>query len=266
MISFAVLAGLTLSYAFPNEPLEYSVSLLFDGYLPVLGGIEQKVKADMVLKVEVNSRLDGKLEASTSLTSFQLSMMDLESKTFALLPFSLENVKTYFPENKTTFLPNGRILGTTAPATDFPVRLPGLNTQHIPDVTFLLLQFPDGEIELGKPWKYMRKFGDVETFFEVFLEKVVDKRPLTGLNIRQSYKTYEDENKNPVNNPTEAELTVTTTVTGNGEAELTGTNGILKKAVVTAQAVSSVLNSKGQAQNERRLKTIFEINLIRKDK
>ena len=131
-------------------------------------------------------------------------------------------------------------------------------------MTFLLLEFPEGSIEQEKSWKYTRKFGDTETFFEVFLRKRVDKQPLCLLKVKQEYKTYEDENRNPVNDPKDAELTVSTKVSGEGTVEMTANPGMLSKATVTATAVSIVLNSKGEAQPERRLKTTYEIKLIRK--
>lgn len=259
-----LILGAVFRYGFPSTPLGYSVSLNFDGYLPVLGGIEQKVKVEMNLLVSVKAGEIENLAATTSLTAFKLAMMDLESGKFEPMPFTLESVKPFFPDNVTTVSPRGKILGTTAPASNLPIRLPGLNTQHIPDATYLLLEFPEGSIELEKPWSYTRKFGEEELFFEGIFKKMVDKCPVFLLKVKQEYKTFEDENRNPVTDPKDAELTVTTKVSAEGTVVMTDNPGILKEGTVTAMAVSTVVNSKGEVQPERRLKTTFEIKLNRK--
>lgn len=244
-------------YQIPETPVEYGVRINFDGYLPILGGIENKVKVDLGLEVKSLASKEERLQLRYSLKSFDLALRDGESDNFVSMKFPFEDAKEYFPDSKVTYTRKGNILETTAPDGKMPVRLPGLHSQHLPDVTFLLLQFPEKEVDENEKWTYTRRFGDSDVRYEVVYRGKEEKGERFDVELSQSYETLEDLNHNPVSTREKAEYLVKTTVKGSGVVYFSGLSGVISYAEIRAEAVSSVESLKGALEKSRKLVTTF---------
>lgn len=255
---FALLSlGALFGYSFGLEPVSYRVEVGFDGYIPVLGGIEQPLKVDMTLRVEERAASEaGRKRAISEITQFRLSVYDSETKSFSPFPIGLEAVREYFPTTTTTFTSRGKIVATDAVDRDVPFQLPGLHPQHLADMTFLLLEFPDEPLEKGANWTYKRKFGDSEVIYTVTYVGSEEAGETFDLKLQQEYGGYEDENRNPVAKE-RAKAIVKTRVTGTGQVWFSAPTGRIRKAIVNAEGVSDVLSMDGVSQSKRTLKTTF---------
>ncbi len=249
--------GSVFGYSFGPAPVSYRVEVGFDGYIPVLGGIEQPLKVDMTLRVEERASSEPERKRAISeITQFRLSVYDGETKSFSPFPIGLEAVREYFPNTTTTFFSRGRIIATDAVNRDVPFQLPGLHPQHLADMTFLLLEFPDVPLEKGAFWTYRRKFGDSEVVYTVTYSGPEDAGEAFNLALKQEYQGFEDENRNPVGKE-RAKAIVKTRVTGAGKVWFSAPTGRITRATVNAEGVSDVLSMDGAPQSKRTLKTTF---------
>lgn len=254
-ILYAVLAT-AFTYALPAGQSRYQVTILYDGYLPVMGGMEQKAKAEIGLLVE--SKNVG--EATTVLDSLSLALRNLETGEWAVLPFTAENVKEFFPASTIKHEPNGKIVSTNMPKSALPFRLPGLDLQHIPDVTFMLLEFPVQNTNVGDEWQWARKFGDSPVKYTSKYKGKDDIGHRFDLRIEQEYESKEDENNNPTQVEAEMAMVVKTSVRASGTVWFSGLSGWISRAEVNADAVSNVYSLKaGEPAGLRRLRMQFRI-------
>ncbi|MEW5883428.1 MAG: hypothetical protein AB1725_04290 [Armatimonadota bacterium] len=255
---FALLAvGTLFGYSFGATPVSYRVEVGFDGYMPILGGIEQPLKVDMTLRVEERDASEpDRKRAISEITQFRLSVYDSETKSFSPFPIGLDAVREYFPTTTTTFTPRGRIVATDAVNRNVPFQLPGLHPQHLADMTFLLLEFPDAPIEKGATWAYRRKFGDSEVVYAITYAGADDSGEVFNLALKQEYEGFEDENRNPVGKE-RAKAIIKTKVSGAGKVWFSAPTGRIIRATVNAEGVSDVLSMDGVQQSKRTLKTTF---------
>ncbi|GIV03091.1 MAG: hypothetical protein KatS3mg015_1921 [Fimbriimonadales bacterium] len=252
---FAV--GTLFGYSFGSAPISYHVQVSFDGYIPVLGGIEQPLKVDMDLRVTgKEGGSDEKRKVLSEITQFRLSVYDAETQSFSPFPIGLEAVREYFPATTTTYRSSGKILATDAVDRDIPFQLPGLHPQHLADMTFLLLEFPEKPVEPNETWTYKRTFGKSDVLYEARYAGKEEQGERFDLKLSQSYEGFEDANRNPV--PKELAATrVVTKVEGTGSVWFSGPSGRIVKATVTANGTSDVVSLEGQPVAKRTLKTSF---------
>jgi len=249
--------GPLFGYSFGAAPMSYRIEVSFDGYIPVLGGIEQPLKVDMTLRVEERAASEaGQKRALSEITQFRLSVYDSATKSFSPFPIGLEAVREYFPTTTTTFSSRGKIIATDAVNRDVPFQLPGLHPQHLADMTFLLLEFPETPLEKGASWSYRRKFGDSEVVYTVTYSGAEEAGEVFNLVLKQEYEEYEDENRNPVGRD-RAQTIVKTRVVGSGKVWFSAPTGRITRATVNAEGVSNVLSMEGVPQSKRTLKTTF---------
>lgn len=256
MLAFLTI-GTLFGYSFGAAPVSYRVEVGFNGYIPVLGGIEQPLKVDMTLRVEERDASEPELKRALSeITQFRLSVYDSQTKSFSPFPIGLDAVREYFPTTTTTFTRRGRIVATDAVNRDVPFQLPGLHPQHLADMTFLLIEFPDMPLEKGASWTYSRKFGDSVVLYTVTYTGTEEAGEAFNLVLKQEYEAFEDENRNPVGKE-RAKAMVKTKVTGTGKVWFSAPTGRIQRAAVNAEGVSDVLSMDGVPQTKRTLKTTF---------
>ncbi|MCW5947203.1 MAG: hypothetical protein KIT74_09250 [Fimbriimonadales bacterium] len=259
MIALFALSATLFGYTLPSDPVRYSVELNYDGYLPVLGGLEQTAKVNIGLVV--SGRTDG--IATTQLETLSVALRDLENGGWAVLPFNEESVRPFFPTSTIRFEKSGRILETDMPKNELPMRLPGLDLQHIPDVTFMFLEFPEQEIEEGHKWSFERKFGASLVKYHAEYLGTDEKGAKFGVQLTQEYEVKEDENNNPTTDEAEVAQVVKTKVEGGGTVWFKGPKGLISAVEVTANAVSHVYSMKaGDPVGQRRLRTQFKIEYL----
>jgi hypothetical protein len=243
------------SYEFPKESTHYDVTTVFDGYLPVFGGIEANVRVKFGMKVNSIEEDKSYLGVEYSLLSTEIGIFDDETNEYSILPLGLMNVKEYFPDSKVWFDTKGQIKRTTAPDVETPVRLPGLHTKHLADVTFLLIEFPDKKIEKGDTWKYKRKLGESEVGYEVTYLGKSEKGEEFSLVVLEEFTGFEDINKNALKSKEGAYFEVKTTSKGKGKLIFSGLKGIILEAELTIDSVSAVLSIENEERSERKLRS-----------
>ncbi len=260
MILAFIAAGTIFSYHLPTEPTFYEIKVLFDGYLPVLGGIETKAEAQMGLSVRAKGNdSEGNPQAFSSLKEFKVTLLDKTTGKMSPLPVALANAKSFFPDTTISHKASGKILKTDAPDVQFPFRLPGLHAKHFPDISYMLIEFPEIAVEQDKPWSYKRNFGGSEVPFEATYRGKESAGEKFELSVSQNYSTWEDENGNALSKSEGAAARISTTVKGHGFVWFEGASGKVARGELTATADSSVKSLTGEPDKSRTLKTSVSI-------
>ncbi len=253
------------TYAFPEKALLYDVQVVFEGNIPIslLQGSEQKVKVEWTLSVTRKEPPEAEfLALAFQITDFALSLWDPEGETFVKMPFGLESVKEFFPDSEIHLTPNGTVKKTTAPRLEFPVRLPGLHSQHLPDVTFLLLEFPKDPLEKGTAWNFTRPIPDAPLECRATYQGEEGGKERFDVSVRQVYVTLEDESYSVVGNAEEAKVKVETELAGTGRVEFSGQRGVITYAEWQGEALSRVVPlASNESPATRRLKVKSIISL-----
>ena len=121
--------------------MNYALDVQFDGYVPVLGGIDGKI--DVALKIGgdgLETRKLTKVRLAADLTDAEIRL-DGEK-----MPFTVDNLRQFFPKNTIAATELGEMKENDAPDLKLPVRLPGLNAKRIPEISYMPIQFPaDGQ-------------------------------------------------------------------------------------------------------------------------
>lgn len=246
----ALAVASTFAYTFPTSPTSYKVEMSFDGYLPIFGGTEAKVDANVGLKVQGDKPdAEGKPQLTTDLTDLKV-LFDGEA-----MPFNVDSVRPYFPKTTISISPQGKVLKTNAPNVNLPVRLPGLDVKRFPETTFLPVEFPEEGIEVGKSFQYKRPFGDSEVIYDVTPTKIEGNTISLALKVSQTYETLEDEAKNLTKIEKDAFLRVKTEVSGTGTATYDSVKGQLMRFELFADSSSVATPIKGGEAEKRKLKT-----------
>lgn len=258
ILLFLCLDQKVFAYAFPEKPLLYDVQVVFEGHVPVslFQATEQKVKVEWTLSVERKGPQGQDLIAlAFSLVEFSLHLWDPEEGKFVKMPFGLESVKEFFPGAEVHITPRGTVKRTTAPRVEFPVRLPGLDSQHIPDVTFLLLEFPEHPVDKDAIWNFTRSIPDAPLECTVTYKGEGEGKESFLLMVKQLYVTLEDENYNIVKENREAKVRVESEMVGTGHIEFSGEKGVVTQAEWQGEAVSRVVPLEdGKSPSIRKLK------------
>lgn len=255
MALLGLLGQIMFAYSLPSSPQAYNVRVDFDGYLPVLGGIEQKARLELSIELQGKGAGKGLLR----LGAFDLSVMDEQGSGYVRLPLSLDSAKEYFPDTEFECTPLGKILKTNAPNLELPIKLPGLHTRHMPELTVLLLEFPEAGVQKDIPFTFVRVLGESRVRYEAVYKGRHELGERFELKVTQEYEAWEDENRNPILNKEGARYRVVTKVAGTGEVYMTGPSGRICRAKVNAEAHSVVYSLEGQKTGDRRLKTAFEL-------
>jgi len=109
---FSAWVATRFQYAFPiGQKISYSMSVKFDGYLPVLGGKDGSAAADLDVSVTgLDPDKDGNPQVRSEIVGLKMSING------AVLPINAKNVQTFFPPTTISISPQGRVLKTDAPA------------------------------------------------------------------------------------------------------------------------------------------------------
>lgn len=208
-----LLAFLTpITYDFPKEvPVLYRVAVSFDGFLPVFGG--QDGTAEITLGMSVQGLGPDEKEnaiITSELTSAKVKYMGEN------LPFTVDNVRAFFPKTKVTLTPQGKTLKSDAPDVQLPIRLPGLDVKRFPDLTYLPLEFPVGGVDLNKPWTFVKKLGGSDATYTVTPTEMNDQIATFKVEVAQTETNLENEALELVKEEKDAKYRVVTVLKGTG--------------------------------------------------
>lgn len=252
MLAAIALALITpLTYAFPSEtPSLFRTDAVFEGFLPVFGGLEGK--AEIMLEVAVKSlQSDGPSRVEMDLSDASVMLQG------AKMPFTVDDVRKFFPKTVVTYDPVGKMLGSDAPKVTLPIRLPGLDVQRFPELCFLPVEFSPGEVALGSVWNYRRTIDEVDTPFEARIDALSETEATILLKFSQDYTVLENEAKETVTDPKLAVTSVRTVVAGTGMAKFNIVKRQFSEAKfeVVADGVATDIASK--ETTNRKLKTLI---------
>jgi hypothetical protein len=249
-----------LQYSFePGTKLDYRSTIVFEGFIPILGGNEGTVVVEMGVTVEGLARTKPEnARSANEITSFRVTFND------APLPFDASSVQSYFPRTTINVAPSGKIVETDAPNVQLPVRLPGLHVRHFPDVTYVPIEFPKDGPKIGEPWGFTRKFGDSDVVYECWLVEQKGDVAKVAVKLSQEYEVLENAALEVVTEEKNAERRVKTVLTGAGTVVFDTKRGIVTRAEMVNVAESDATKLVDGTKSRRDLKTTFTLVLNEK--
>ena len=253
----AYLAASVLAYSFPSgSKAIYDFQVDMDGYVPIMGRTQNQILVKLVVEVRGSGNTsEGNVGVTSDFTEMKASLGGVS------LPFTVDDVKTYFPKTTLTLSAQGKVIKTDAPDIEMPIRLPGLDSKRFPDISFLPLEFPAEGVELGRAWNFKRKFGSSDIDYTATPTEIKDDSATFEVKILQKTSFFEDasayeakEEKNAVNR-------VEMTFTGAGQVVFDRKRGLVQKFNAVSQALSKVTNLKTSETSNRSLKTTLKVEL-----
>lgn len=257
MLALLVSSLVAVSYNFPTgKTLLYDMEVGFDGFLPVLGSDQATADLKMALEVGgLSPDAEGRPQAYSDLKEIEMVFNG------AKLPFTVDNVKGFFPKTTVSLDPLGKVLKTDAPDVQLPIKLPGLDVKRFPEISYLPIEFPKEGVEEGKEWSFTRPFQAAPFEYKVTPTKVAPVRAEFAVSVTQSYEYLENEAHETVTDAKDAVASVKTLVTGTGKVVFDLTRQIATAVDVQAEAVSDVEDLKTHEKSKRKLKTTLKVRL-----
>ncbi len=253
----AAAAVLPSAYNIPaGTKLNYDMSVSFDGYLPIFSGTQGTAVVELGVLVEgEKADTTGTPRASSDLVSGKVSLNG------APLPFTIDNIKGFFPKTTISMSPQGKVLKTNAPDIKPPVALPGLDVKRFPEISYLPIEFPAENVEIGKSWTFKRVFGGNEMTYTATPSKMDGDTLTIDVKVNQTYVTLENDSGSLVEKEAEAYAKVSTVVTGDGKIVFDTKRGIATDVAVDMVAKSDVKTIKSGTASKRELKTSLKVKL-----
>ncbi|MHB8634959.1 MAG: hypothetical protein ACYC96_00630 [Fimbriimonadaceae bacterium] len=197
---------LTPSYRFPvATPVTYHAEMRFDGFLPILGIGQGKAEVGATFEVVGKTAKS----AAVKLTAFEVKFNGEK------IPLDLDDAQKYVPGGTFTYAPNGMVSAWDAPTVAAPIRVPGLDLKHLPEVVFLPIAFPAAGIEEGKSFSFSLPLSGGTADYTVTPGAATADTTTFALTFRERYRNFEDD-ANQVVQEKDAAASVATTVTGTG--------------------------------------------------
>jgi hypothetical protein len=249
-----ILATLTTAYAFSaGSVADYDVSVVFDGFLPVLGGNEGKAEIAMRVRVTGSGPVDPGVGAVSEITAFDMAFNG------AKLPLTLENVTDYFPRTTIVLTAQGKIVQNDAPDRRLPVRLPGLDVRRFPDITYVPIEFARAETAVGDDWTFERDFGGVPMRYSCHAASETEGLLRVDVRVEQEYAVLENDSLEVVQERSRAAREVRTKLVGEGFVLFDTGAGTVREADMRNVATSVATPLAGGEATQRRLVTEYKV-------
>ena len=258
ILTLALLSLTPVAYKFPVDSIrKYSVTVNFDGFVPILGGRETKAEIELGLKVVgLGHPQDDQWKVSSELTRAKVTLDGEE------LPFTVDNLKTFFPKNTINISLFGKLIKTDAPDIKLPIRLPGLDVKRFPEITYLPVEFPEQGIELGQSFTFKKKLGGSEATYVAVPSKIDDKTIELRIEVTQVSEDLENEALEVVKEAKDATASTHTELRGKGTLIFDVALGAVKELNVKAVAVTQSTDLKDHKRSERTLRTGLVVKLM----
>lgn len=255
MLTLAAATALAVgTYKFDTTTkLDYDVVVVFNGFLPLLGGNEGKAEVDMDVQVKGLDREADNLRATSELTAFEIKFNG------AKLPLDIESAKGYFPKTMISLTPTGKIVKTDAPNISLPVRLPGLDVKRFPDITYLPIELSGEELKVGGKWEFSRMFGDSPMSYSCTVTTIKEQYASIAVTVKQEYEVMEDESLEIVKDPVYAVNKVKTVLNGKGTVIFDMAKGVTRSVTMQNTSISTVTPIKSGESSERKLDSTLTV-------
>lgn len=257
-----LLAQEAATYRFDAKTdLVYQVDLALEGDIPILGGQTGLAEVRLIVAVKGQApKTQGTLATTTQLKEFQIKFNKEP------IPLTLDDALPFFPITTLSLSPNGKVLKTDAKKADVPVRIPGLDSQRLPETVFLQVLFPAQPLAQGLAWDFEKPFGESNAAYSVRAESVKDGLATLKLTFSQQYQTLEDEALNVVAKPVDAFAEVSTKVTGTGTVLFDVNRGVVTQGDLSGKAVSSLVELASKNKSQRTLQIRLKSKLVQAEK
>lgn len=251
------LAAASIFYAFPSGSKSvYDFQVDMDGYVPIVGRTQNQVQVKLVVEVLGGLTLaEGSYQVTSDFKEMKATLGGVP------LPFTIDDVKTYFPKTNLIVNPQGKVLTTDAPDIEMPIRLPGLHSKRFPDISFLPLEFPVEGVEIGKSWSFKKKFGASDIDYTATPTAISEESAVFEVKILQKTSFFEDASSYEVKEEKDAVNRVETTFSGTGKVAFDRKRGLVKTFNADSEAVSKVTSLKTGESSNRSLKTKLKVEL-----
>lgn len=254
-----MIASVAVAIAFgfaPNTVHRFDVDVQFKGFLPLFGGREGEARVKIVASARgVEAKESGNFAVESEIEEFSVEMNGNE------LPFTKDNVQSFFPKAIAEFKASGEMVRNDAPKVAMPVRLPGLDSQRFPEVSYLPIQLPADAAEVGKTYQFDKAFGGSPVKYVAKVDAVTEETVKISFKLNQEFESFENGFGNPVPLEKDAARRVETVLSGEGSGEFARKAGVFQVFTVSATSKAKVFDLKkaGSDPTERILKNILTI-------
>ncbi len=242
------------SYYFTKgSETKFNVKIQFEGFIPLFGGREGKADVAMVV------RAVGVEPKQSELQSVDSEIIDLKAIAFgSTLPLNKNNIGMFFPRAIATFESTGEVKLNDAPDINMPVKLPGLDSKRLPEISYVPLIIDRVAAASGKPFEFSRKFNGAVMKYKVVPGLQDEYKEEFAIEVTQASDGFEDAYGNPCVEAS-AKSKVTTVLVGMGSARFNMDKQMFDKVVVETNAASDVTVIKTGKTSKRSLKTTLTI-------
>lgn len=242
------------SYNFPvGSEAKFNVKVQFDGFVPLFGGKVGKVDVDMVV------RATGVASKKSDLQSVDSEIIDLKAVAFgSTLPLNKNNIGQFYPRAIAIVETNGTVMQNDAPAVMMPVKLPGLDSRRLPEISYVPLVINYEAALAGKPYEFVRTFNGSSMKYRVIPTVQNEQKEAFDIELSQVSSGFEDAYGNPVAEEV-AKSKIKTVLTGKGKAVFNFEKRMFDHVVVETTGDSDVTNIKTGKTSQRSLKTTLTI-------
>jgi hypothetical protein len=147
----------------------------------------------------------------------------------------------------------------TTPANPLPVRLPGLDPNRFPEITYLPIQFPNEGVSVGDSWKFTRTFEGADMTYTCTLSSMDDASAKIAVKVHQEQLYYENSSVEVVKSKADAVNEVRTILDGQGTITWDRKAGLANVVEMTNDATSTVTPISPGTAETRKLKTTFRV-------
>ncbi|MEI8282860.1 MAG: hypothetical protein WCG75_10680, partial [Armatimonadota bacterium] len=145
-----------------------------------------------------------------------------------------------------------------APDIKMPVKLPGLDSKRLPEISYVPLIIDRQAAAGGTPFEFSRKFNGAVMKYKVIPGLQDEFKEEFTIEVSQDSDSFEDAYGNPTPE-TGAKSKLKTVLTGKGSATFNMEKQMFDKVVVETNAVSDVTVIKTGKTSKRSLKTTLTI-------
>lgn len=241
-------------YDFPvNSETKFNVKVQFDGFIPLFGG--RNGKADVSLVVKAASVLSQRAD----LQAVDSEIIELNAVAFgSALPLNKNNIGQFYPKATATFDRLGKVNFNSAPEVNMPVKLPGLDSKRLPEISYIPLILNSEAIMANKSYQFERTFNGAPLKYTVTPNTKNDHFITFDIAVTQQSSGFEDAYGNPAIEEG-AKSKLATNLTGTGTATFNLDKNMFDKVVVETKAETDVTVIKTGKSSKRNLKTTLTI-------